>query len=407
MTSLLDEKLLLLQLYYPGFLLEALQGFLESCDGDIDVARTLIDGQQPKRRKTAPSQAPLAGLSPPRAPRHPSGTVPPGKRPGFSDIITLHSPADVERHLGRYASLHPKFLPPALSDQLCEELMAKRDKFRNNQFYLFGNKCELNHQTAIFSKPETAYLKLFYNGTRSREPEKYTPGMDKVSHLMESLVNETLIPKLGRLEWQLREPWTNDFNVVNLYEKLQNNLEWHLDRLSHIGPHNFVVSLSLGTTRCFRLRNVRDNHSPIYQIPLPHNSVLVMHPGCQEEFKHCVAPMAKAIDVHEKLGTIRFNITSRYYPTDFIDQLPKCKCNVGMMLRRSYKTLPTRGRYFWLCECSYQNRGCTSFHWADFNNPANHYIAENASRISVWVAPEDKEKLQYDSQNKLEPRSAS
>lgn len=399
MDSLAQQKLQLLQLYYPSYLLHFLQELLTLCLGDVASTRALIDGLRPKKRGSS-YQAPLAGVKSkvarvaalPNLPGSPKSSAPPAR----SKIITLNTPGEVAAALGRYASLHLNFLPERLTKELQADILGRRDLFKCNQFYLFGNQCQLNHLTGVFSRPHAEYPRMVYNGQRFKNVAPYTPLMERSAALLESFMNEKVIPKVERLPFQLKEPWSNDFNVINCYDKLHNNLDWHSDRLSHIGPHNFVASISLGSTRMFRLRNTYVKHAPIYQIPLPHNSLLLMQPGCQEEFKHCVSPMLKAIDVHPELGTLRLGITSRFYPCDFIENLPKCKCDMRMILRRSYKTLSTRGRYFWLCENTYQNKACATFHWADFSNAKGHYIAEKPECISVWVAPEDQEKLEYD-----------
>ena len=135
--------------------------------------------------------------------------------------------------------------------------------------------------------------------------------------------------------------------------------------MSHIGPHNFIVSISLGATREFRLRkNYTDgtDPSPIYSIIIPHNSMVIMQAGCQEEYRHSVNSMRTALQVNPISGAARFNLTFRFYPLQFIKQLPRCECNLTMTLRRSFKSIETRGKYFWSCENKYQNKDCGCFY---------------------------------------------
>lgn len=330
--------------------------------------------------------------------------------------ITLNTPQDVQNHLSPYVSLHLNFLPTQIAESLLSELMECRHSFKSNRFYLFGNQCELSHLLGMFSRPQAAYAKLVYNGLRRSTPTDYTPIMEEACVRLEKFVNEEIIPNEPKPIWNIEaerkqkneeqqqedEPkfyWTSDFCLVNCYEKLQNKLDWHSDRLSHIGPLNYVVSLSLGSTRVFSLRNNHQKDAPTYHIPLPHNSVLLMKPGCQEEFKHCVQSMKRAITVHKTANSLRFGITARHYPPFFIENLPKCRCNLGMILRRSYKSVATRGQYFWSCENVYQNKDCGQFHWADFNNVCGHYIAKDKRSVSTWIAPEDEEKLLFDKRN--------
>ena len=417
MDPLFEDKLLLLQLYYPVILRDVLQDLLISCDGDLDATRSLIDGKPRPKKRSAPAQAALTSFIPENSQSNkrfraverishsePGNTLGSdaigGKKPrNVLKVITLNTPLDVKEHLHPYASLHLNFLPDPLIKSVQESLLSMKEHFSKNKFYLFGNLCELNSSMGLFSRPSATYTKLVYNGLKRPKPFEYSKGMEDLARYVERYLNEKIIPNADRLKWQLRDDWTNDFCVVNCYEKLQNNMDWHSDRLSHIGPHNYVASISIGTTRMFRLRSTYKELAPIYQVPLPHNSLFIMRPGCQEEFKHCLSPMLKAIDVHPVLGTLRFGITARCYPTFFIENLPKCKCGTGMILRRSHKSLATRGKYFWLCENVYQNKGCTSFHWCDFTNVEGHYIAKDEESVSVWIAPDDIEKIKYDKSN--------
>ncbi|KAM9925386.1 hypothetical protein OXX80_010918, partial [Metschnikowia pulcherrima] len=336
MDPLFEDKLSLLQLYYPVTSRDVLQDLLISCDGDLDATRSLIDGKPRPKKRSAPAQAALTSFIPGnsqsnkrfRAVERTSHSEPGnpfvsdaigGKKPrNVSKVITLNTPSDVKEHLYPYASLHLNFLPEPLIKSVQESLLSMKEHFSKNKFYLFGNLCESNSSMGLFSRPSATYTKLVYNGLKRPTPFEYSKGMEDLARYVERYLNEKIIPNADRLKWQSRDDWTNDFCVVNCYEKLQNNMDWHSDRLSHIGPHNYVASISIGTTRMFRLRSTYKESAPIYQVPLPHNSLFIMRPGCQEEFKHCLSPMSKAIDVHPVLGTLRFGITARCYPTFFI-----------------------------------------------------------------------------------------
>lgn len=421
---LFPEKLQLLQLYYPDYLDVALGELLRGCNGDVEATRGLLEGPRPIKRLglhqsslgrhvkpklpertegdhknvkrehegqvspkgTAVSQNDSCSLTLPLSPSKITNRLNPRNK---SAIITLNTPEDVDKHLSSYASLYPNFFAKDVADRLLDDVLAQKDHYINHKFYLFGNHCVLNHGFASFGKPDADYADLIYNGLKSRKPMPYSKVFSETVEIIDDFVNDVVIPQTKRLPFQRTDRWSGTYCAVNYYEKLQNNLEWHSDRLSHIGPHNFIASISLGSTRLFRLRSNRSKHAPIYQIPLPHNSLLVMKPGCQEEFKHCVNSMSKSLEVHPKIGTMRFGLTYRYYAHDFLANIPKCKCNMSMTLRRSYKTPATRGRYFWLCENLYQNRDCGSFHWADFSNAKEHYVAKDTENISTWIADDD------------------
>lgn len=419
--ELFSEKLALMCLYYPEFQKDALGELLRGCRGDVEATRVVIDGPRSVKRRGL-HQGSLGRYV--RVKREEVG----GKGGELVDnkvgaaavgagdsksqdktitmyqniaqgddstdhssqipkrhVVTLNTPRDVEKHLGKYVSLHPNFFSPEIADKLLDDVIEHTDYYKSHDFHLFGNHCVLNHGNGAFCKPGSEYPNLIYNGRKTRTPLPYSAMFSKAADVIDGYINDVVIPANKRLPFQRKLPWCGNFCVVNYYKKLQNNLEWHSDRLSHIGPHNYIASVSLGSTRMFRMRSNSSSNGTIYQIPLTHNSLLIMKPGCQEKYKHCVNSMLKPLEVHLKVGTTRFGLTFRCYDKHFLKNLPKCKCDMNMTLRRSFKVAATRGRYFWLCENLYQNKDCGTFHWADFSNAEGHYIARNLESISTWV----------------------
>ncbi|KAI5776104.1 hypothetical protein EDC01DRAFT_782014, partial [Geopyxis carbonaria] len=150
-----------------------------------------------------------------------------------------------------------------------------------------------------------------------------------------------------------------------------------------------------------------------YALHLPHNSLLVMLPGMQEEWKHSVHP-ARRVDVHPVAGEVRINVTYRCYRPSLRPAVsPRCACvsdgvgayggyravtDVGkvgedgerkegkegkeklpMILRSVFG--PSSGengerRYFWQCAGGYRegaaggsggSGGCGRFRWMRFD----------------------------------------
>ncbi|QFZ28957.1 putative alpha-ketoglutarate-dependent dioxygenase [Clavispora lusitaniae] len=401
-NSLLSEKLELLQIYYPDYSTTFLEELLHSCDDDVEKTRALIEGPQPRKRSNLYQRSIFSHIKRRKECKDDQGFTSFSTKSynHASRVITLYTPEDVERHLGKFASFYPNFLPEKLSNELLHDLKTNLSSYKANEFYLFGNHCVSNHSVAVFSEYSKAKLDLIYNGLLIRNPVPYTNSFSKSVQLLQDFLNDTIIPQTEPLPFQRREKWAAEYCLVNYYEKLSNNLDWHSDRLSHIGPHNYIASVSLGCTRLFRLRSNHKKNAPIFEIPLPHNSLLVMRPGCQEEYKHCVNSMSKSVALHPEVGSTRFGLTFRHYPPEFIKNSPRCKCGLGMTLRRAFKSVDTRGRYFWSCENKYQNKDCGDFHWADFTNESNHYVAEDLSQVSTWVSPDDVEKIEYDKKEK-------
>lgn len=88
---------------------------------------------------------------------------------------------------------------------------------------------------------------------------------------------------------------------------LRQSVGFHSDVLQYLGPFPTIASLTLGVTRPFRLRPFLPSRPPppgvpppqvrTLDIPLRHNSLLVMHAGCQEAFKHAVPPVKGGMDL--------------------------------------------------------------------------------------------------------------
>lgn len=397
-----DRKLEVLKKEYPSVEEPTLLEILLSCDGSVPASRSLINCSLPtarqKRKIGALYQTSITSLLAPvdekKIRRTPLG----------QKVITLNGVEDVEQHLAPYVSFHKSFLPQELSERILKYLLTQKQKMSPNEFYLFDNLCKANHSLGLFCTEDVkeAYENLIYNGKRSK-PNFYNGDFEEVSEFVKNFMNDKVIPKVSRLPFQSKERWDCDVCIVNYYESLSNNLDWHSDRMSHNGPHNFIASLSLGTTREFRLRrNYSDNSEPsqIYSIIVPHNSMVIMKPGCQEEFKHSVNPMRGALQINPIVGSSRFNLTFRFYPLLFIQNLCRCNCNLTMTLRRSFNNVENRGKYFWTCENKYLNKDCGCFYWADFGNVKGNFIAKNEDEASSWVAPDDFARLAYLNEHK-------
>lgn len=158
-----------------------------------------------------------------------------------------------------------------------------------------------------------------------------------------------------------------------------------------------------------------------YSMSLPHNSLLVMHGGCQERYKHCIPPQS-SLDVFTNpcdptdTRIERINITFRFYRPDFrptrsigvceasgsptagpsatprdataVHVTPRCRCGIPAILRADQKgkvaarqAPPPQSsgeliirhpdadfQFFWLCQAGQQNsgRGCNFFQILNF-----------------------------------------
>lgn len=122
------------------------------------------------------------------------------------------------------------------------------------------------------------------------------------------------------LEAADRSGWAPTYALANCYRDGSCGVGAHSDRLTALGPAPIIASLSLGATRTFRLHRQQRLHLPgsgaagggssagiehghdscsaaaagadltRVDVELPHNSLCIMWPPCQEAWKHEVGP---------------------------------------------------------------------------------------------------------------------
>ncbi|CAR27737.1 ZYRO0D05434p [Zygosaccharomyces rouxii] len=308
--------------------------------------------------------------------------------------IELFTKEDIETNI-KYVSVHKNVLPELLANSLLKKLSQDNDSFTPNQFYLFGKKCTSNHLTKMFSSSEeisAGNIRIYYNSYSLSRIAQYDDDLKMAQLLIEDLVNDCIAQR-DLLPYQIRSPnWKGDVVLVNRYYK-ESNLDWHSDKMTSIGPQPIIASLSLGCSREFRVRKNYPSNSQIYIIRPPHNTLVIMHAGFQEEYRHCVHGHSKnsPLKPHPISGHVRINLTYRCYLRKFLDRCPKCKkCGSPMDLRRAFKDPKTRGQYIWQCSKSYTGQECGGVIRAKFDNDSLtvQNFDEEGSR---WLAPDDQE----------------
>ncbi|EJD52943.1 hypothetical protein AURDEDRAFT_81077 [Auricularia subglabra TFB-10046 SS5] len=309
--------------------------------------------------------------------------------------LTLTSPDMVAQHVP--CTMHLNILPPELACQLFHAMVRESESWSRNKWYLFDREVESPHKTSFFVRMQASSLsqsdksyeeaaRMWYNGRPNPPPKDFLPEMELACEIIERVVSEQFaLRQRYPLEWGGKRAdgqlWRANFAASNCYAGRNESVGFHSDQLTYLGPYATIASLSLGTTRVFRLREVvpkeeaSTRHAQTFNIPLPHNSLTIMHATCQEYFKHCVPPQP-ALDVFRPPfpaepgqpndpSNIRINLTFRFYRPDFHpSSIPRCKCNVPMILRPDMKGRPKRGeeqrreiKYWWTCYAGAQNEG--------------------------------------------------
>ena len=207
-------------------------------------------------------------------------------------------------------------LTSSFASALYLSMMAESAKWDPNRFYLAGKWVESPHTTTSYKRPD-AYEphdialhngavavtvtkevperdpKWYYSGTELDAPSDYPEMLRRAAEIVEPVVNAA-IAKRGRypLEWAGR--WRANVCGANRYDGAASSVGWHADQLTcallpsggrgsssaDLGPYTTIASLSLGTSRAFRVRQTDPvdqayaSSKPIrtYEVTLPHNS---------------------------------------------------------------------------------------------------------------------------------------
>ncbi|KAF8894467.1 hypothetical protein BD779DRAFT_1609218 [Infundibulicybe gibba] len=300
-------------------------------------------------------------------------------------IVAKHTPC----------TLHLSVLPPELACKLFYTMINASRQWKRNKWWLFDRLVESPHRTAFYIRNaddekrwgETA--QFWYNGRKSDPPLSFHPEMEEACILIEKLVNNEM-KKRQRfpLEWRGSSDgsgvgWKANVAASNCYEGSQEGVGFHSDQLTYLGPYPTIASLSLGTRRNFSLREVvptdkAEMRKPqTFNIPLMHNSLIIMHAPCQEQFKHSIPPQS-TIDLFRPAyppegasiiepSNFRINITFRFFRPDFRPETtPRCKCGCPTALRPDMKNRSDgkTDRYWWTCVAGAQNEGKGCNHWS-------------------------------------------
>ncbi|ESK92846.1 grf zinc finger family protein [Moniliophthora roreri MCA 2997] len=304
--------------------------------------------------------------------------------------LTLGNPSMVAKHTP--CTLHLSVLPAELASRLFHTMTDASHGWKRNKWWLFERIVESPHRTSFFARRTDGIDKdaswqqaaqFWYNGRPTDPPEVFPPPMEEACEIIERLVSDELRkrPRLP-LEWpgvpddQDGLLWRANVAASNCYEGRNESVGWHSDQMTYLGPMCTIASLSLGTQRNFSLREVIPAHeaqvrrAQTFNIPLPHNSLIIMHASCQERFKHSVPPQS-SMDLfrpaHPRTpgapiepSNCRINVTFRFYRPDFRPpSIPRCKCDAPMILRpdMKHRSHESVDRYWWACYAGAQNDG--------------------------------------------------
>ncbi len=166
----------------------------------------------------------------------------------------------------------PQWLPAAQADVLFRELRESID-WQTHRIRLFGRSVDSPRLSSWIGDAGSSYT---YSGVRF-EPQAWPPALVAVrQHLMQALGCE--------------------FNSVlaNLYRDGRDCMGWHADKEPELGKQPVIASLSLGATRRFVLKALREPSRKL-EIALPHGSLLVMSGDTQQRYRHALPRTARPV----------------------------------------------------------------------------------------------------------------
>ncbi|KDR81468.1 hypothetical protein GALMADRAFT_60387 [Galerina marginata CBS 339.88] len=301
-------------------------------------------------------------------------------------------------------TLHLSILPPELACRLFYTMIDASKAWKRNKWWLFDRVVESPHLTSFFARRTDGLdddeswqeaAQYWYNGRMTDPPSAFPPEMEEACIIVEKVVNEEIRKrqKRFRLEWggNKGDPlWRANVAASNCYQGSRETVGFHSDQLTYLGPYPTIASLSLGTKRNFSLREViptdqvSTRKAQTFNMPLPHNSLTIMHASCQERFKHSIPPQS-AVDLFRPTyrqlhgdinknpmepSNCRINITFRFYRPDFRPpSIPRCLCGVPTILRPDMKNRSDEetDRYWWTCYAGAQNDGKGCNFWKVLN----------------------------------------
>ncbi|KAF2967897.1 hypothetical protein GQX73_g5723 [Xylaria multiplex] len=391
-----EVKLAMLASLYSNISQEVLLDALLDNSGSVDqAASSLLDVQMesPKKSRamTIGSQTSLRSFASKSSSIEGSGTA---KKPKLlskkGTTLYLYDPKDIADHTP--CSIIHNFLPQEEANDLLREMLEESKSFERVTFKLFDNVVQSPHTSSFYvatdTEVNTQKHEYFYYGGRLEDVRRITPQLLRVRPKVKEAVNKeiqtrikTRYPDGKKLRYQCPDEWMPNAAFVNCYNGPHENVGYHSDHLTYLGPRAVIGSLSLGVAREFRVRRIvpKGNNNKLTEdgdaqgqisIHLPHNSLLIMHADMQEEWKHSIAP-AQAIDPHPVAGNRRINITYRDYKSNFHPKFtPRCKCDLPAILRTVQRKKDNQGRYFWMCHRGNVpgKENCSFFQWADFDD---------------------------------------
>ncbi len=180
--------------------------------------------------------------------------------------------------------------PVLLGEPVASGILARLDHelaWQQPRLHLHGREHPIPRRQVWMGDGEAQYR---YSGQDFR-PQPWHPDVARI--------RETVVERLAAAGVAAR------FNSVllNRYANGEERMGWHSDDEPELGPAPLIAAVSLGAERPLRLRWRRGSCSA-FNVWLPHDSLLLMGPGVQEQLQHALLP--------RKIPGLRISLTFRW-----------------------------------------------------------------------------------------------
>lgn len=167
--------------------------------------------------------------------------------------------------------LHPAFLNREDSDEFFSRLL-KGVKWKQEKIRMYGKVVNIPRSTAWYGDTDKEYT---YSGIKLK-PIDWTNDLLSIKKAVEERTKTVFSSVL-----------------LNLYRNGDDSVAWHSDDEEELGMNPTIASVSLGSSRTFRLRHLEDK-SLIRTVELTHGSLLIMQGETQHKWEHEI-PKKKSV----------------------------------------------------------------------------------------------------------------
>ena len=179
--------------------------------------------------------------------------------------------------------------PALLGEPEASAVLARLDRdlaWQQPRLRLYGREHPIPRRQVWMGDGAAHYR---YSG-RAFTPEPWHPDVGRIRDAVIARLAETGL--------------TTTFNSVllNRYANGEERMGWHSDDEPELGPDPLIAAVSLGAERPLRLR-WRQGSRRAFNVWLPHDSLLLMGNGVQQQLQHALLP--------RKIPGLRISLTFR------------------------------------------------------------------------------------------------